>query len=107
MTHVNCTVTSCSYNKDRNCYMNPINVGGKGAPTENDTCCGSYLNQKGYSNLAEYTSHRGEADTVACNVNSCKFNSNCRCRKDSIEVGGSRDTTYYTETNCCSYESVQ
>ncbi|MDO5520669.1 MAG: DUF1540 domain-containing protein [bacterium] len=106
MTQVQCSVDTCSYNKDHNCYMNPIKVGGKGAPDENDTCCGSFLSQRGYSNLAEYTSSRGAADTVACDVNSCKFNNNCRCQKDAIEVNGTRDTIYYTETNCGSYENV-
>lgn len=104
MTQVHCDVTSCSYNKDYGCHMDPINVGGKGASFENLTCCGSYLNKHTYSNLAEYTYRRGEADTVHCNVSSCKYNESQLCSKDHIDICGSKETDYYMDTNCGSFE---
>lgn len=104
MTHVQCDVTSCSYNKDYGCHMDPINVGGKGASFENLTCCGSYLNKQTYSNLAEYTYRRGETETVNCNVHSCKFNESSICNKGEIHVGGSNSANYYMDTNCDSFE---
>ena len=104
MTEVKCSVESCSYNKDGGCYINPIQIGGKGAVEDNLTCCGSFLNRQHYSNLAEYTSMRGAAEAVSCNVNTCRYNEHEECTRSDISVVGDRDVNVYTETKCNSFE---
>jgi hypothetical protein len=81
-----------------------VNIGGKGATSECDTCCGSYLNSTVYSNLAQYTSMRGEADTITCSANTCRYNSGGNCTLNGINVGSSTNAKYYTETECLSFE---
>lgn len=103
MTQVRCGVTSCSYNKAGDCYVDSVNVGGRGAASDSSTCCGSFLYQPTYSNLAEYTSYRGAVNTVNCNVNSCAYNRDCKCEREEIEVGGNCNATYYSETMCASF----
>ncbi len=104
MTCVKCSVNNCSYNKDGGCYVEKIQVGGKSSTEEDCTCCGTFLNQEHYSNLAEYTSSRSEAEEVGCNVETCKHNGNCQCTLDEIEVCGCNHTGNYTETKCASFE---
>ena len=106
MTQIKCSVSSCSYNKDYACYVNPVNIGGKGAPDEECTCCGSFLSRQNYSNLAEYTSMRSEVNTVNCVVNTCEYNKCDKCTKDHIDVGGNNDACIYSETECNSFHNV-
>ena len=51
MTKINCDVTNCSYNCSGNCFSNRIDIGGMASCSENDTCCGSFLDKKHYSDL--------------------------------------------------------
>lgn len=104
MTQVKCSVSSCSYYKDGGCYVNPVKIGGQGAVEDSLTCCGSYLNRQHYSNLAEYTSRRGAADCVSCNVSTCEHNRNQECTLSEIQVDGLRSTNIYTETKCASFD---
>ena len=104
MTHVKCSVTSCSYNQDGGCYVSTVKIGGRGATQEGLTCCGSFLNRQHYSNIAEYTSQRSEAESVMCNVTTCRYNSDEHCSRDGIHVNGSREAEIYTETYCDSFD---
>ena len=103
MARVNCGVSSCSYNKEGICYADTVNIGGKGATHRESTCCGSFLNPQHYSNLAEFTSNRGSADKITCQVDTCSYNADQECRLSDITVGGIREATMYTETMCQSY----
>jgi hypothetical protein len=103
MARINCGVSSCSYNKESICYADTVNIGGIGATNKESTCCGSFLNQQHYSNLAEYTSNRGSAEVITCQVDTCAFNADQECRLTDIEVGGIREATIYTETRCQSF----
>ena len=51
MTKINCDVTNCSYNCSGNCFSNRVDIGGMASCSENDTCCGSFLDKKHYSDL--------------------------------------------------------
>ena len=77
MAYISCSVSSCSNNKSGSCYASSVNIGGKGATSECDTCCGSYLNSTVYSN---------------------------NCTLNGINVGSSTNAKYYTETECLSFE---
>lgn len=106
MGRINCGARSCSYNKNSACYIGTINVGGKTAENSNNTCCGSYLNEMTYSNLADYTSMRGETENINCCVGTCQHNDGGTCSLKEVEIGGSKNTIYYTETNCQSFEKI-
>ncbi len=106
MSKVKCGATNCSYNQEHICRANTIKVGGKAATSEESTCCASFLNRSVYSNLAEYTSMRGTSKEILCNVATCKYNSDDHCRLEKIEVGGSSQTKFYTETDCLSFDKL-
>lgn len=103
MSRVRCSVESCSYNQNGGCHVNQINIGGKSAQNEKATCCGTFINKAVYSNLAEYTSMRGEAEIIKCVAESCKYNSTGECSLDEIQVGG-ESAVYHTQTDCLSFE---
>lgn len=103
MARVNCGVSSCSYNERGICYANTVNIGGKGASYRDSTCCGSFLNQQHYSNIADYARYRGSAEKITCQVDSCTYNAHQECQLSDINVGGIRNATMYTETLCQSF----
>lgn len=104
MPKINCSVETCSYNQNHYCCASIVNVGGKGAVTTEATCCGSFLNKLGYSNLAQYTNERGEPDAILCRVDTCAYHRNEHCTLQEIEVGCLKEAEIYTETDCLSFE---
>lgn len=106
MHNIQCSVVSCSYNKDQSCNAHTIQIGGKGAQVCNETCCGTYLNCANYSNLAQYTDNRATVEAILCRVDTCKYYGNEHCKLDSIQVGCSERVDVYTETECDSFEKL-
>lgn len=104
MHRINCSVESCSYNGNKICCANIVNIGGKGAQITEATCCGTYLNKLGYSNLAQYTEDRGYTEAVLCRVSSCAYHKDEHCTLKEIEVGSLQDVEIYTQTDCLSFE---
>lgn len=104
MNRVECGVINCSHNKGGDCYANRVNIGGKSASKDAETCCGSFLNKLLYSDLTNNIYGGGSCDCLVCYVKSCKFNSDSLCSLDSIEVGGN-DVEIYTETRCESFQA--
>ncbi len=76
MTKVHCSVTNCSYNNDRVCYAQRVAIGGQGAVEDEATCCGTFLNQDVYSNLAEHT--EVQTPLFKCNLQCCNLHLSCR-----------------------------
>ena len=105
MTTINCSVTNCSHNSNEICYANRINIAGKGAKEHVDTCCGSFLDEKLYSNLTNNTNTEGKCDALVCNVDTCKHYSNNLCMLDTICVSGDGCTKVYNETRCDSFDT--
>ncbi|MBE6050638.1 MAG: DUF1540 domain-containing protein [Clostridium sp.] len=103
MSKIACTVDSCSHNKSHVCYANRVNIGGKSAISDEQTCCGSFLNKLLYSDLTNNTNSHGECDALVCFVKSCKHNCETLCDLSRIEVDGS-SAEIYTETICSSFE---
>ena len=103
MNKINCEVTNCSHNNSGTCYSNRVNIGGKSANEDCDTCCGSFLDQILYSDLTNNTNSEGQCDCLVCKVESCQYNSNSLCSLDSINVSG-QNVKLYSETNCASFE---
>ena len=99
MAKINCDVCNCSYNNSGVCFSNRVDIGGMASSTENDTCCGSFLAKKHYSDLTNSSESSGPCDCLVCKVSSCEHNENCLCTLSSIQVNGS-EANLYTETNC-------
>ncbi|ADZ82359.1 DUF1540 domain-containing protein [Cellulosilyticum lentocellum] len=105
MPKIHCGVDTCSYNQDKVCRASIINVGGKGSTDNESTCCGSFLNRLGYSNLAQYTENRGDTDAILCKVDTCIHNSSEHCSLNELQIGPSKEEAeIYTETDCLSFE---
>lgn len=105
MPKINCTVDTCSYNKSNVCRASIINVGGKGATSDCSTCCGTFLNRLGYSNLAQFTDNRGDTDAILCQVDTCVYNKAQHCGLQEINVGSQSEAEVYTQTDCNSFKA--
>lgn len=103
MDKINCNVESCSHNNSRICYANRVNVGGRSAKNPCDTCCGSFLDKKNYSNLTNNTNSDGSCDCLVCDAINCHYNDNKLCTANSISVSGG-NANIYTETNCDTFK---
>ncbi|MBU3111608.1 DUF1540 domain-containing protein [Clostridium lacusfryxellense] len=103
MSKINCGVENCSHNNEHTCFANIINVGGKSARKESDTCCASFLDSLAYSSLTNIidTNSHG-CDVVSCTVVTCTYNSNELCSAKSIEVNG-HNVNLYSETDCLTF----
>jgi len=105
MSKINCSVTNCSHNDETICYANVINVGGKSAKEDSDTCCASFLDAVIYNELTNNINEKGdECRAITCNVGTCTYNSNNLCNADSIDVSG-KNVNLYSETNCSTFKS--
>lgn len=102
MNKINCEVTNCSHNKSSACFSKRVNIGGKTAYKEYDTCCGSFLDKKLYSNLTNDTTNNDYCDCLVCNVDSCTHNCNSLCDLNSINISG-QNVKIYSQTNCSSF----
>lgn len=102
MQKINCDVNNCSHNNSGVCYSNRVDISSSSA-TDNDTCCGSFLDKKHYSDLTNNTNSTGCCDCLICKATECIHNENCNCSLSSINVSGSR-ANIYTETCCESFE---
>ncbi|GAA0078577.1 DUF1540 domain-containing protein [Clostridium sp. CTA-5] len=103
MQKINCGVTNCSHNCSGTCYANRVDIGGQSAQKDCDTCCGSFLDKKHYSDLTNNTNSSSECDCLVCSVETCKHNYNKLCDLSSITVDGS-NPNMYTETQCESFK---
>ena len=83
---LDCSVTSCSYNKDKNCGAAAITVG-------YSTSCTTFIPLTVKGGLAKPQSFVG-----ACQKADCVHNSALECTADSISVGAGT-------ADCLSYEA--
>jgi uncharacterized protein DUF1540 len=104
MVKINCDVTNCSHNNNKVCFANLINIGGKNAKKDCNTCCGSFLDEKNYSKLTNNINDMSnQCTSLTCNVVSCAYNSNNLCTADTIQVSG-KNPNLYTETYCSTFK---
>lgn len=104
MACVKCNVENCSYNENCSCHAPSIQVGGKGACQCGETCCGTYMNQSAYSNIAQFTNNRSDVQNIMCRVDTCVHYDNEHCTLNTIQVGSSEPVDTYSETECDSFE---
>ncbi|MCB2293125.1 DUF1540 domain-containing protein [Clostridium algoriphilum] len=104
MSKINCGVANCSHNNDNTCFANIINVGGKSAKKNDDTCCATFMDVKLYSKLTNNINDKGnECNAITCNVGTCTYNADNLCNAESIDVNGD-SVNLYTETDCCTFK---
>lgn len=101
MTELKCTVKTCMHNKDEYCVLNSITVGGSTAKKAEDTCCDSFKERKGdtFSNMSRDASLNTHID---CKATDCKYNNQCKCHAEKINVKGSCACTT-RETECATF----
>ncbi|MDD6795714.1 MAG: DUF1540 domain-containing protein [Clostridiaceae bacterium] len=103
MNRICCDVSNCSHNKENICYANRVNIGGKSAEKDMQTCCGSYLNKLLYSDLTNNINSAGSCDSLVCYVETCQHNCNNLCNLEQIDVSG-LNANVYEETLCNSFK---
>lgn len=103
MQKITCDVTNCSHNNSGDCYAERVNIGGEGVLVEEETCCGSFLDSRTYSNLTNCSACSKTAIDLVCKAAECAHNQNQHCTLDSIQVSGG-PANIYTETFCASFE---
>lgn len=104
MSKINCSVSNCSHNSEYICFANVINVGGKSAKKDCDTCCASFLDAVIYNDLTNNINEKGhECSAITCNVGTCTYNSNSMCNAESIDVSG-ENVNIYTQTDCLTFK---
>lgn len=87
MTKLDCTVTNCLHNSDNRCCKQAIIVDGYDAREKEETCCGSFdENREGsFRNVFKTPENRLEIDCEAVN---CIYNENRHCHAEHIDVSG-------------------
>ncbi len=104
MPDVNCSVQSCAHNKNGSCYATAMNITGNSATNSVGTCCGSYLDNVSYSNIANLVSDNRPVNYVLCSAENCKFNYNGGCSRDQIDVTRNSTMNFDTDTECADFE---
>lgn len=98
MTQLDCTVTSCLYNRDCLCSKGDITVGGRDADRSGETCCESFC-EKG-TNTMNSTGQAGTSVEIQCEACRCIHNENCKCTAAHIGIGGGSSVCQCRETEC-------
>ena len=101
MTRLDCTVTSCLYNKESCCCKDKIEVGAEGASRHSrDTCCASFRERgEGVRSSVDIPTKNTD---VACQAVECTFNENCHCQAKHIGIAGGAACDC-RETECATF----
>ena len=92
MPAINCNINNCAHNTNGTCYANKISVNGKKARTSNNTCCSSFVNESGYSNLTNST------------LETCVNNAGNICALRDVSITSHADNAnLLSETYCGSF----
>ncbi|MDD6057272.1 MAG: DUF1540 domain-containing protein [Clostridiales bacterium] len=101
MTVLDCTVTGCIYNEDKQCCKGDIIVEGSSAERTEETCCGSFK-ERGSSAVTNAAGGAKREIEVACEACKCVFNKERKCSADHIGIAGANACTC-GETECQSF----
>lgn len=87
MTRLDCSVTNCLHNSDNRCCKQAIIVDGHEAKSTNETCCGSFDENKdgAFQNVFKSPENRLEID---CEAVQCIYNENRHCAAEHIGISG-------------------
>ena len=105
MPKINCGVENCAYNHGRYCCASIINVDGKSADITESTCCNTFLDGMGYSNVQDCNMQNStELDAILCKVETCVYHKDEHCTLQEIEIGSLTRAEDKTQTDCLSFE---
>ncbi|MBS6194708.1 MAG: DUF1540 domain-containing protein [Clostridiales bacterium] len=98
MPALRCTAVKCVYNKEQLCSKGDIQVSGDHAKSVDETCCSSFMERSGDSNV---NSSKCGCDTiqVGCSACNCTFNEDKCCEAGAIDINGSQACS--CEETCC------
>lgn len=87
MTKLGCSVSSCIHYSDNLCCKQKIIVDGTSAKNSQDTCCGSFNENKDgtFKNIFKTPENRLEVD---CEAVQCVYNDSRHCNADRIDISG-------------------
>ena len=104
MPAINCNINNCAHNTNGTCYANKISVNGKKARTSNNTCCSSFVNESGYSNLTNSTLDSNPCNSLNCTVKTCVNNAGNICVRRDVSITSHADNAnLLSETYCGSF----
>ena len=104
MAAINCNINNCAHNTNGTCYANKISVNGKKARTSNNTCCSSFVNESGYSNLTNSTLDSNPCNSLNCTVKTCVNNAGNICALRDVSITSHADNAnLLSETYCGSF----
>ena len=96
-----CNVKSCCHNEDNCCCLSSIEVNGSNACNCEDTCCGSYFEDKSGEKNSAQTPH--VSLSIACQATNCMYNDDKVCHADHVDISGIRATAA-DETVCATFQ---
>ena len=101
MTILDCSVTGCMYNEANCCHKGNIKVEGEDAKESEDTCCGSFEENRGglFRNLFKTPESKLMVD---CDVMNCLYNDDHQCRAERITIAGD-GARAAGQTECASF----
>jgi len=100
MTNLDCTVSTCLYNKDDSCSRDNIHIEGTTAKVTEETCCKSFVERK--ENMSNSAADAAKPTNILCDAKNCIYNEECRCDAEHIGVAG-RNACDCKETECASF----
>ncbi|MBE5961650.1 MAG: DUF1540 domain-containing protein [Lachnospiraceae bacterium] len=87
MTNLRCSVNTCAHYVDNLCSLNSVKIEGPRADEPDGTCCDSFREAKDSTSNCSCKDARLET-SVGCSAENCKFNEDCKCHADSIDICG-------------------
>lgn len=106
MPKINCSVENCSYNHNKYCCASVVSISGSNANVTETTCCATFLDRMGYSNLESNAVEQEGiiVDAILCKVDTCVYHKSQHCTLNEIEVGSLVKPEVYTQTDCLSFD---
>ena len=89
MTNLDCNVKSCCHNdnEDARCCLSSINVQGHNACQCDETCCGSFFEDKTGAGKNSCKDPNETLD-ITCEAVNCVYNDNKACNAEHIDISG-------------------
>lgn len=104
MTILNCTATTCMYNKNQLCSRGEIEVTGAEAKVADETSCGSFHDRSSASVTNSTGQSCGcEKINIDCKAHECTYNEHCKCTASAIDING-ENACMSRETKCGTFQ---
>ena len=102
MTRLDCSVVSCTYNKENSCCKDNIHVGGRDAKVTDQTCCESFRERRtdGMRNADDIPSKPTE---ISCDAVTCCYNHSYKCHAEQVQVAGA-SASKAEQTECVTFK---